>query len=88
MNDIQIVWDLPDEPDSNYRRIVKDRGFTLEDIEAVFLDPDGWDAISPNSLPAVFGDTPAGRYIRIPYQVLATSPLTVYPVDAFEVSSP
>lgn len=87
MGNVQVVWDLPDEPGSNYRRIIENRGFTVEEIEAVFRDPDSENS-TPNDYPVVFGETPSGKYILIPYEVLATRPLTVYPITAYEVAPP
>ena len=38
MNDTQILWDLPDDPNGNYRRIIDGHDVTIEEVEEILLD--------------------------------------------------
>src|SRR6185312_1210376 len=49
MRDVQIIWDLPDEPEGNYRHILDGHDVTIDEVEEVLLNPDSEDAISRSS---------------------------------------
>lgn len=89
MNDVQVIWDLPDEPEGNYVHIIDGHDVTVEEVEEVLRDLDNEDAISRSSgRPAVFGWTSTGKYLFIVYELVLDEPFTVYPITAYPVSPP
>ena len=89
MNDAQIIWDLPDDPDGNYRHIVDGHDVTIEEVEEVLLDPDSETDVSRSSgNPIVFGWTSTGKYIAVVYEHVMDDPLTIYPITAYPVPEP
>ena len=51
MNDIHIIWDLPDEPDGNYVHIIDGHDVTVDEVEEILRDPDSEDVVSRSSGP-------------------------------------
>jgi hypothetical protein len=65
MNDAQIIWDLPDDPDGNVQHIAE-HGITQEDVEDVLFDEDSQTTTSKSSgMPVTFGYTTSGQYIAV-----------------------
>jgi hypothetical protein len=84
MNDVEIIWDLPDDPDGNYVHIIDGHDVTVDDVEEVLRDPDSERTVSRSSgRPMVFGWTSTGKYIAVVYEEVHDDPLTVYPITAF-----
>lgn len=89
MNDLHIIWDLPDDPDGNYRHIIDGHDVTIDEVEEVLRDPNSEDAISRSSgNPAVFGWTSTGKYIIVIYELVLDDPRTVFPITAYPVPPP
>jgi hypothetical protein len=84
MNDVQIIWDLPDDPNGNYRHILDGHDVTIEEVEEVLLGPHGDRTFSRSSgYPIVFGWTTTGKYIAVVYEEVLDDPLIVRPITAF-----
>lgn len=89
MNDVQIIWDLPDDPDGNYVHIIDGHDVTVDEVEEVLRNPDSEDVVSRSSgRPAVFGWTSTGKYLFVVYEPVLDEPRTVYPITAYPVSPP
>ena len=89
MNDVQIIWDLPDDPDGNYVHIIDGHDVTVDEVEEVLRNPDSEDVVSRSSgQPAVFGWTSTGKYLFVVYELVLDEPYTVYPITAYPVSPP
>jgi uncharacterized DUF497 family protein len=89
MNDVQIIWDLPDEPDGNYRHILDGHDVTIEEVEEVLLNNNSEKTFSRSSgYPIVFGWTSTGRYIAVVYEEVMRDPLILRPITAYSVSPP
>jgi hypothetical protein len=89
MRGVQIIWDLPDEPDGNYVHILDGHDVTIEEVEEVLTDPDSDDAVSRSSgNPCVFGWTSTGKYIIVVYELVLDDPKTLYPITAYPVPPP
>ena len=89
MNIEQIIWDLPEEADGNYRHIIDGHDVTIEEVEEVLLDPDSSKAFSRSSgYPMVFGWTTTGQYLAVVYEEVLDDPLIVRPITAFPAPPP
>lgn len=89
MNDAQIIWDLPDEPDGNYRHILDGHDVTIEEVEEVLLDNSNEKTFSRSSgFPIVFGWTSTGQYIAVVYEEVMRDPLILRPITAFIAPPP
>ena len=86
---VQIIWDLPDEPNGNYRHIVDGHDVTIDEVEEVLLGSRSVGAISRTSeSPAVFGWTSTGKYIFVVYEEVMSDPRILYPITAYPVPPP
>jgi hypothetical protein len=89
MNDVQVIWDLPDDPDGNYVHIIDGHDVTVDEVEEVLRNPDSEGVVSRGSgQPAVFGWTSTGKYIFVVYELVLDEPYMVYPITAYPVSPP
>ena len=75
----QILWDYG--PGGNVDHIAH-RGLTPEDVEAVFDQPTGRRKSGKGGRPMVYGYTPDGRHLCVPYDRLPGG--MIYPVTAFD----
>ena len=79
MGDVQIIWDLEDDPEGNVQHCAQ-HGVTKEEVFEHATDVD----ISRSSgRPVVFGDTSTGRHLMVVYEEIDAD--TVYPVTAYDV---
>lgn len=89
MDDAQIIWDFPDDPDGNYVHIIDGHDVTVDEVEEVLRNPDSEDVVSRSSgNPAVFGWTSTGKYIFVVYELVLDDPRTLYPLTAYPVPPP
>lgn len=79
---IDIVWDLPDDPDGNVWHIAE-HGLMPADVEHVLNHPRKRGTSRASGRPMVFGRTPDGESIAVVYEDIDSS--TVYPVTAYPV---
>lgn len=80
---IDIIWDLPDDPDGNIQHIAQ-HGLVPGDVEYVMNHPKRRSQSRSSGRPIVFGRTPAGEDIAVIYEEIDDSsvyPITAYPVD-------
>jgi uncharacterized DUF497 family protein len=86
--DVEIIWDLDDDPDGNVQHIAE-HGITVEDVQDVLSDPDASEAESWSSGRSImFGETTDGRYIAVVWELAFDDPRTIYPVTAYPVTKP
>jgi hypothetical protein len=85
MNDVQILWDLEDDPDGNVQHIAAN-GVSTEEYVEVFVNNDEEATISRESgRPITFGWTRAGKHIAVVWdEVQPEDPLMIRPVTAYE----
>ncbi len=85
LNFTSILWDREDDPRGNVQHIAE-HNLTMDDVEYVFENPKGTDTSRSSGRPVVFGDTRAGRYIMVAYDVIDST--TAHPITAYEVPRP
>jgi hypothetical protein len=79
-----LIWDLPDDPDGNVAHIAE-HGITPEEVREAMDDPGGSGGLSRSSgRPIAFGETAAGRYLAMVYEVALDDPKTLYVVTAYD----
>jgi len=85
MNDVQILWDLEDDPDGNVQHIAAN-GVTVEEYVEVFIGNYERATFSRESgRPITFGRTSTGKHIAVVWdEVQPTDPLIVRPITAFD----
>jgi hypothetical protein len=81
---VDVIWDLPDDPDGNVQHIAE-HGLTPADVEHVLRHPRHGARSRSSGRPAVFGRTPAGEDIIVIYDEIDDA--TVYPVTAYQIGS-
>ena len=85
MSDVQILWDLEDDPDGNVQHIAANE-VTVEEYVEVFLGNYENATISRESgRPICFGWTDTGKHIAVVWdEIQPENPLMIRPVTAFE----
>jgi len=87
--DIQIIWDLEDEPEGNYRHILDGHDVTIEEVEEVLTNYYSESTTSRSSgQPITFGWTTTGKYLAVVYEHVQDDPLTLYPITAYPTNPP
>ena len=79
---IDVIWDLPDDPDGNVQHIAE-HGLTPADVEYVLNHPLRCETSRSSGRPIRFGRTPSGEKIVIVYEEIGDD--SIYPVTAFPV---
>jgi uncharacterized DUF497 family protein len=88
VEDVEIIWDLDDDPDGNVWHI-DEHGVTVEEFEEVFFDPRSRTGRSRSTgRPQAFGETSTGKYITVIWEEVLEDPRTIYPITAYEVPRP
>jgi uncharacterized DUF497 family protein len=88
MDDVEIIWDLDDEPDGNVQHIA-DHGLTKDEVASVLRSrTSSTDESHSSGRPATFGYTDTGRYIIVIWELANEDPKMVYPVTAYDVPEP
>jgi uncharacterized DUF497 family protein len=70
MSFTQFIWDEPDDPEGNVQHIAE-HGLTIDEVEAVLLDPARETQSQSSGRPCRFGYTPSGEYIIVIYELIA-----------------
>ena len=85
MLDVQILWDLADDPEGNVQHIAAN-GVTVDEYVEVFTGNHDRATVSRESgRPICFGFTGTGKHIAVVWdEVQAEYPLIIRPVTAFE----
>jgi hypothetical protein len=79
---IDIIWDLPGDPNGNVQHIAE-HGLVPGDVEHVLRNPRRRSKSRTIGRPIVFGTTPSGEDIAVIYEEIDES--TIYPVTAYQV---
>lgn len=79
---IDIIWDLPDDPDGNVQHIAE-HGLVPSDVEHVLKNPERQSKSRTTGRPIAIGQTPSGESIVVVYEVIDKD--TFYPVTAYVV---
>src|SRR4051812_34062570 len=90
MLDLQIIWDLEDDPAGNYWHIVVEgHGVTQEEAEEVLLDPANPVVISRTTGSLMkFGWTSTGKHLAVTFEEVSADPGILYPTTAFPAPPP
>jgi len=85
MTDVQILWDLEDDPEGNVQHIAAN-DVTVEEYVEVFAANYEQATISRESgRPITFGWTATGKHLAVVWdEVQPEDPLIIRPVTAFE----
>jgi hypothetical protein len=79
---IDIIWDLPDDPNGNVQHIAE-HGLVPSDVEYVLKHPKKRAKSRSSGRPITFGRTPSGEDIAVVYDEIDNS--TYYPVTAYVI---
>jgi hypothetical protein len=88
--EIQIIWDLECDAESNYWHIVVEgHGVSQEEVEEV-LRNNFASAITSRSSgnPLAFGWTSTGKHLAVPFELIKKDPPMVYPLTAYPTPPP
>jgi uncharacterized DUF497 family protein len=84
MDDVQVIWDLEDDPDGNVQHLLE-HDVSIEDAEQILLDPRNTTIISRSSgYELTFGWTDDGRHLAVVWEHVQDDPLTIRPITAYE----
>lgn len=85
MEDVDVLWDLPDDLDGNVVHIAEN-DLTIEEVEDVLLDPDNDVEVSRTTgRPITFGWTSTGRHIAVIWETVIDDSRTIRVRTAYEV---
>jgi hypothetical protein len=85
---MNIIWDLPDDPEGNVQHIAE-HDVTQEEVEEALRDRRNRHTRSRSSGNRMtFGYTSTGRYLAVIWEKVLDDPLTVYPLTAFDAPEP
>jgi uncharacterized DUF497 family protein len=79
---IDVIWDLPDDPDGNVAHIAQ-HGLTPADVEHVLNRPGRRSTSRSSKRPMIFGRTRSGEEIVVVYDEISDG--VVYPITAYLV---
>jgi hypothetical protein len=79
---IDILWDLPDDPNGNVQHIAE-HGLVPSDVEHVLNHSAKRSKSRSSGLPLVVGVTPSGEMIAVIYEEIDEH--SVYPVTAYQI---
>ncbi len=79
---IDILWDLPNDPDGNVLHIAE-HGLIPADIEFVFNNPLKKINSRSTGAPIISGRLPSGELVVVIYQEI--DGLSVYPITAYAI---
>jgi hypothetical protein len=86
--EMQIIWDLEDDPTGNVQHLLE-HDATMEEFEEVVLNPKNPVRQSKNRAHKVtFGETSTGRYLAAVWEPVLDDPMTIKPVTAYDVPPP
>ena len=86
---VQIIWDMEDEPEGNFRHIMDGHDVTILEVEEILLNRKNTTVPSRSSgNPVTFGWTSTGRYLAVVWEHVQDDPLTIYPLTAYETNPP
>jgi hypothetical protein len=90
MVDLQIIWDLEDDPKGNYWHIVVEgHDISQEEVEEILRDPNARVTTSRSSgRPSKYAWTSTGKHILVVFEEVLDDPLIVYPVTAYPTPPP
>jgi hypothetical protein len=85
MHDMDVIWDLADDPDGNVQHIAL-HDVTIDEVEEVLGNPHSSTVadrrIAGRSVTT--GETAEGRYLAVVWETALEDPLTIYPITAFD----
>jgi uncharacterized DUF497 family protein len=85
MDDVQLIWDLEEDPDGNVQHILE-HGLSTDQVEDVLLNAGNETAVNRSSGHRItFGLTADGRYIAVVWEHVMDDPLTIRPITAYDV---
>lgn len=82
--DVEIIWDLDDDPNGNVQHIAE-HDLTPDEVNEVLQSAVGDAVISRTSGNLItFGWTSTGRHIAVVFENVLDDPKTAYPLTAYE----
>jgi hypothetical protein len=87
MANVNVIWDLDDDPEGNVAHIAE-HGITKEEVEDVLNGDASFGASAHSGLPMAFGWTQTGRHLAVVFEEVEENPWVVRPVTAYEVPPP
>jgi hypothetical protein len=88
MDDIQIIWDLPVDPQGNYQHITQKHLVTVDEVEEVLTLHHCATTSRSTGYPITFGWTSSSKYLAVVYVAVADEPLSFYPLTAYPTKPP
>lgn len=79
---IDILWDLPEDPNGNIQHIAE-HGLVPTDVEFVMNNPVKSGRSRSSGLPMISGRLPIGERVVVVYEQV--DELSVYPITAYRV---
>lgn len=88
MANVQVIWDLQDEPQGNLR-YVAEHDVTADEVEEVLENHFNDAAVSTSSAnPITFGWTSTGKYLAVVFEKVQVNPPVAYPITEYPVNPP
>jgi hypothetical protein len=87
MLDMEVIWDLADDPGGNVQHMAE-HDVTIDEVEEVLGNPRSSTVVDKKRIGRFItgGETADGRYLEVVWETALEDPLTVYPITAFDSS--
>ncbi len=87
MLDMDVIWDLTDDPDGNVQHIAL-HDVTIDEVEEVVGNPHSSTVADKNRSGRFVtgGETADGRFLEVVWETVLEDPLTIYPITAYDSS--
>ncbi|MGH7222081.1 MAG: hypothetical protein ACRELF_02540 [Gemmataceae bacterium] len=88
MPNVQVIWDLEDDPQGNVRHVAEN-DVPAEEVEEVLENHFNEAVVSASSgNPITFGWTSTGKYLAVVFEKVQAHPPTAYPITAYPANPP
>jgi hypothetical protein len=88
MANVQVIWDLEDDPQGNLRHVAE-HDVTADEVEEVLEAHFNEAIVSASSgNPIAFGWTASGKYLAVVFEKVEADPPIAYPITANPVNPP
>ena len=88
MPDLEVIWDLDDDPEGNVLHI-REHDVSQDEVDEILRNPRSETTVSRSSGERLtFGWTSTGRCLAVVWELVNDDPRTAFPITAYPVEPP
>jgi hypothetical protein len=88
MADVQVIWDLEEDPEGNVQHIAEHDITPAEVEEVLEAHFNEATASASSGNPITFGWTSTGKYLAVVFERIQVDPPVAFPITAYPVNPP